>query len=248
MKPLLLLLAFQTASVAFVVRPDVLVRNHQVQEKPCASSAIMETTMPPMVASCCSSRPTLLFVLHASSSSSSDASSKKENKNFLTKAINKISSLWQKKKKDDDDDDVAILSRHDEGVQLANEMREALVPWPLRDVESLTRTIGRGLAGEERKAKPLLREATSLIKGDDDVCQALGEPIKFGHIVSQSSETTVSMIDNKRTKVQRIVDTFEVEGSKENGIAILAADKYARGHIQKLRVNVKGIHYDIDVE
>lgn len=243
MKPLLLLLAFQTASVAFVVRPDVLVR--QVQEKPCASSAIGGVGT--IVA--CSTRPTL-FALHASAggeSSSSHDAPKKEKKNFLTKTLDKIGSFWQKKKKDDDDDSVAILSRHDEGVQLANEMREALVPWPLRDVESLTRTISRGQAREERKAKPLLREAQSLIKGDDDVCQALGQPIKLGRIVSQSSETTVSVIDNKKTKVQRIVDTFEVKGSKQNGIAILAADKYARGHIQKLRVNVKGIHYDIDV-
>lgn len=44
-----------------------------------------------------------------------------------------------------------------------------------------------------------------------------------------------------------IKDSFVVVGSKKSGRVTLLVDKYAKGHIhiQKLRVDVNGIHYDV---
>jgi hypothetical protein len=75
------------------------------------------------------------------------------------------------------------------------------------------------------------------------VREALGEPIKIEPIFSQSSSTTT--VNGKKTV--RIKDSFQVVGSQESGVATMIADKYAKGHVHALKVQVRGITYDIDV-
>lgn len=168
-----------------------------------------------------------------------------EQEGFLAKAANKIASwLPFKLGKKEEEEEVGLTRL--ERNELAREMKDltAPFPWPVRALtDSITRTVHRELVQEERKAKPLLRRAVQRINADDDVRVVLGTPIKHGRMISQSTEKTVV----NRKKTVRIVDTFEVVGSQSKGVATLIADKYAAGHLQALRVDVQGIHYDIDV-
>ena len=70
----------------------------------------------------------------------------------------------------------------------------------------------------------------------------LDTPVSIQPIFSGSSITNTV----NRNTTKRITDRFFVEGSKASGVATLVADKYAKGHIQSLRVDVEGVHYDID--
>ena len=115
--------------------------------------------------------------------------------------------------------------------------------WPIAGfADSLTRTMRREFQKEENKAKPLLKHAVKLMRRDADLCKVLGTPSHYGEMVSQQSETTTL---NHETSM-RIVDSFEVVGSKGRGRATLLADKYGPKHIQALRADVNGVHYDMD--
>ena len=57
---------------------------------------------------------------------------------------------------------------------------------------------------------------------------------------SVSSKQTI----NGKSKL-RITDKFTVVGSKKSGIVTLVADAHAKGHIQHLRVDIDGVHYDV---
>lgn len=117
-------------------------------------------------------------------------------------------------------------------------------PWPFSAIEkTITRSVNRELSKEQRRATPLLKDAQLLIQKDKDLLALLGTPIHLRPIFSGSSST--STINWKKTR--RIMDKFVVDGSKESGVATLIADKYARGHIKALRVDVSGIHYDIEI-
>jgi len=174
--------------------------------------------------------------------------------NVLTRAAKKVASWFRHKQPEvevvDDADDSAdlILSRPSE--KLRSELMETKelfrpFPWPIRAMgTSLERTVNRELTKEERNAKPLLKQALHLIKKDKVLYeQVLGKPVHLEPIFSRSSSTSV--IDGKKTR--RITDSFEVVGSRKSGVATLVADKYAKGHIKALRVDVGGIHYDVDV-
>jgi hypothetical protein len=125
-------------------------------------------------------------------------------------------------------------------------MQDALLqpfPWPFRATgEAITKSISRQLSQEQHKAKPLLKEAQKLIQKDKDLVALLGTPIQIQPIFSGSSSTTT--VNWKKTR--RIVDRFVVAGSKKKGVATLTADDYKRGHILALRVDVSGIHYDVE--
>ena len=73
---------------------------------------------------------------------------------------------------------------------------------------------------------------------------SIGSPVEFIPIVSTSTST--SKINGKKSVV--IEDCFEIVGSKKSGRADLIADAHKKGHIRHLRVDVGGIHYDVDVE
>lgn len=184
----------------------------------------------------------------------------KHHVNFLTKAAHAATSWFLPKPKvefldeDDDNDDNEFILTPKQRSQLTNTKlwQEALLPfpWPLRVIgQSLTRKINRDLTVEEHKAKPLLLEAQHLMRNDEDLKSALGEPIHVQPLfsgISGMSLTTTKRVNTKKT--QLIVDSFEVVGSRSRGTATMIADKYASGHIQALRVNVEGIHYDIDID
>lgn len=113
----------------------------------------------------------------------------------------------------------------------------------------------------DEEAKPLVIDAMNLIRQDSNVCNALGTPIHYGHVISSSSSrtTTHESTRNKKTTtkggrrkkddVQVVVrDVFELRGTKKNAIAILTANKYQTGEpIQSLQVvDIEdGIHYTI---
>jgi len=171
-----------------------------------------------------------------------------ENKNFLANTADKITSIlpFGRGKKEQDDDKELFVPRSERSVLTKKEINNAVAPfpWPVRAVaRSIAQTVNRELAKEERKVKPLLKQAVILMYTDTDLMNVLGTPVKVGRMMSQRSEET--RVNRKTTF--RIIDTFEVIGTKGSGVATMHADNYAIGHIQALRVDVGGIHYDINV-
>lgn len=179
--------------------------------------------------------------------SSQGFNDKENNGNVLTRAAKTVASWFRPHKKEtvDDRNDDLILSPTTTTTksELAELMRP--FPWPIRAMgESITRSVHRELTQEQRKAKPLLKEAQRLITKDKDLYTLLGAPVRVEPVFSSATLTTSG---TGRKKTKRITDHFRVVGSKTCGIATLVADKYAPGHIQFLRVDVDGIHYDIDI-
>ena len=181
---------------------------------------------------------------------SSQSNDSKNQKNLLTRAVDKIKSWLPHNTKHADESGGDIqLSNSRQRSALVKETDDALrlLPQPFRAFGSaITNTVNRVLIKEEKKTKPLLRDAQRLIKADVDLRTTLGEPITFGPILSHLSSSTTTTINNRRQKTILIEDSFEVHGSKDTGIATMVADKYARGHLQALRVTVRGIKYDVD--
>lgn len=119
-------------------------------------------------------------------------------------------------------------------------------PWPIRMTgETITKSITRQLSHEQQRAQPLLKDAQRLIMKDKELLAVLGTPVHILPIFSGSSSS--STVNWKKT-TKRIVDKFVVEGSKKKGVATLEADMYKKGHVQALRVDVSGIHYDIETK
>ena len=155
--------------------------------------------------------------------------------NILTRAVNKVSS-WLRPNKSNQISPLGTTTS-----DLIKKQRDTDVwPFPFGSIE---RAVNRELNIEKRKAKPLIRQAERLLHNDPDVVAALGEPIVIGSMVSQSKSTTVV----NRRRSQQIWDSFQVAGPRNRGVATLVADKYAKGHLQSLRVVIDGIKYDIDV-
>lgn len=172
----------------------------------------------------------------------------KENTGILKKIANFFTPWWLKHKHVDDKEEVDIIlspKQRSKSELATRQMHDALMPfpWPIRATgEAITKSISRHLSQEQHKAKPLLKDAMKLIQKDKDLVALLGTPIRIQPIFSGSSFT--STVNWKKTK--RIMDRFVVEGSKKKGVATLSADDYKRGHILGLRVDVSGIHYDIE--
>jgi Cytochrome oxidase complex assembly protein 1 len=167
-----------------------------------------------------------------------DVSPKKQN--FLARIADKVTSWLPFRPK------VEVVGKDDIIERSLPTLRRDL---PVRSfsmdvlTDSVARTIKRDLTVEKRKAKPLLHQAVQCIRADKDLREILGEPIKIGPIFGRSSSTTTI---NGRKRVW-IEDDFEVVGSRNSGAAKLTADKYSRGHVHSLRVNVQGIAYDVDL-
>ena len=168
-------------------------------------------------------------------------------KNFLAEAASKIASLF-KGNKNREDDKVEMYgqesTRHfTKEIERSNRLIAPIVaPWPIRALtHNIENKVHRELAKEERKARPLLQAASKRIQADDDLMKILGSPIQFGRVFSHQERHTT--LNNK--KATRIIDSFEVIGSKKRGQVSMVADKYSKAGIQALRVNVDGIHYDI---
>ena len=181
-----------------------------------------------------------------------DPEPQKENTGILRKIANFFTPWWLKHKEDKEvdgkEEEVEVIlspkqrSKSDLATRKMHDS-EQLLPWPFRATsEAISKSISRELSREQQKAKPLLKDAQRLIKKDNDLVALLGTPIHIQPIFSGSSST--STVNWKETK--RIVDRFVVEGSKKKGVATLTADKYKKGHILALRVDVSGIHYDVD--
>jgi len=173
----------------------------------------------------------------------------KENTGILRKIANFFTPWWLKHKHVDDKEEVDVIlspKQRSESELATRQMQDALLqpfPWPFRATgEAITKSISRQLSQEQHKAKPLLKEAQKLIQKDKDLVALLGTPIQIQPIFSGSSSTTT--VNWKKTR--RIVDRFVVAGSKKKGVATLTADDYKRGHILALRVDVSGIHYDVE--
>jgi hypothetical protein len=141
---------------------------------------------------------------------------------------------------------------HNNKKQLAKRKNQVIqdtllpFPWPIRMTgETITKSITRQLSHEQQRAQPLLKDAQRLIMKDKELLAVLGTPVHILPIFSGSSSS--STVNWKKT-TKRIVDKFVVEGSKKKGVATLTADGYKKGHVQALRVDVSGIHYDIETK
>ena len=157
--------------------------------------------------------------------------------NLLGKIANTISAWFHPfpfiKKKDEKVDTEVILSPRQELAK-----REISSPWLFSTIE---KSITKSLSKEQRKARPLLKDAQQLIKKDKDLLLALGAPVQFEPVTS--SVSSKQTINGKSTL--RITDKFTVVGSKKSGIVTLIADAHARKHILHLRVDIDGVHYDV---
>lgn len=214
------LLSLLGHSSGFVIRPCIVQRNTRVVTQLDLSAPLLDGTTSPL--------------FHGDNSP-------KHPSNALAKLGNAVLALFRRHTKDAEDDEIIVspqkLPRQDLDI-----LRP--LPWPIRAItNTIARNVHRELAHEQHKAKPLLKEAQHCIKQDKDLKALLGEPIHIRPIFSGSTST--SIINGKKTS--RILDKFEVVGSKKTGVATLKADKYAKGHLQDLRVDVGGIHYDVDV-
>jgi len=169
-----------------------------------------------------------------------------KNENFWTKLSDKVQSIlpWTKPKEIDEEQEFGLTKAERKELEKDFTGLAKPFPWPIQPfADSLSRTVNRELKQEERKAKPLLNQAVTLMRQDADVRNVLGTPIKHGRVMAQ--QTQKSIVNGKKTV--RIVDRFQVVGSKRTGVATLTADKHAKNHILALRIDVDGVHYDIDV-
>jgi len=175
--------------------------------------------------------------LELSSPAFDSGNDSKPKTNLLGKIANTVSAWFHPfpftKKKDDKVDTEVILSPRQELAK-----REINSPWPFSTIE---KSITKSLSKEQKKARPLLKDAQQLIKKDKDLLLALGTPVQFMPVTS--SVSSKQAINGKSTF--RITDKFAVEGSKKSGVATLIADAHHKGHLQHLRVDIDGVHYDV---
>ena len=161
-----------------------------------------------------------------------------KNTNILGKIANKVSSWFHPKKHEEEVESEVILSPRQTAMAKKETTAVQPYPWPFSTIE---KSITKSLSKEQKKAKPLLEDAQKLIKKDKDLLSILGTPVVFNPIFSDSVRK--SIVNGKSSL--RIKDHFEIVGTEKSGIVTLIADAHAKGHIQHLRVDVEGIHYDI---
>jgi len=158
---------------------------------------------------------------------------------LLGKIVNTVSGWFHPfpftKKKDEKVDTEVILSPRQELAKT-----EISSPWPF-SFSTIEKSITKSISKEQKKARPLLKDAQRLIKKDKDLLLALGTPVLFKPVTS--SVSSKQTINGKSTL--RITDKFAVEGSKKSGVATLIADAHHKGHLQHLRVDIDGVHYDV---
>jgi hypothetical protein len=180
------------------------------------------------------------FTNHPTTQKDNNKQEKDPKNNLWTKLTDKVHSIlpWTKKKT------VQEETKEEDDLLITDLMKPTTV-WPLQTyTENVSRSIRRALKQEEHKAKPLFQQALTFMRHDNDVQKILGNPLHYGPVISQHTET--SIVNGKKTV--HIIDKFQVVGSKGiTGIATLSADKYAKNHITALRVDINGVHYDIDV-
>ena len=176
----------------------------------------------------------------------------KKKNNFLQKGANVLANVftpwWLKHKGDATKDgkkadiEVVLSPSRIENKLAKKQLHDTLqqFPWPIKTMGD---SIVKSISLEQRKAKPLLHDAQAFIRRDLELMDLLGSPVHIKPIFSRSTST--STINWKQTR--RIVEKFVVKGSKKNGVATLIADKYAKGHVKALRVDVEGIHFDVDL-
>ena len=209
-------------------------------------------------------------VLQASSITNNDPSSTKDNgggdgnklKRFFDKIVDTIHFMFdfnynpnEQKQQEDGKVEKKITKVFEEDTASSDDtlgpihdMPQFFYPAPIH-MQSFanTRNFRRKLKKVEHDAKPLLIDAMNLIKQDRDVCDELGEPIHYGHIVSTATYKAIDPQTGK--KLVHVRDVFEVIGSKHKAQAILKANKYQTGEpIQYLRVDYNDVHYDIDID
>ena len=178
-----------------------------------------------------------LTQLELSSPAFDSGNNPKPKTNLLEKIANTVSAWFRPfpfiKKKDEKVDTEVILSPRQELAKT-----EISSPWPFTTIE---KSITKSLSKEQKKARPLLKDAQRLIKKDKDLLLALGKPVLFKPVTS--SVSSKQTINGKSTL--RITDKFTVVGIKKSGIATLIADAHHKGHLQHLRVDIDGVHYDV---
>lgn len=106
-------------------------------------------------------------------------------------------------------------------------------------ISNVASGLAEAAAEQGRRMEELMDDARRLIVADGAVVDALGEPIVIGAPFSQSS-STVSI--NGKTTIQ-IQTSFEVMGSRQNGVATMAANDNG---ISQLSVNVGGRNYNVN--
>jgi len=179
-----------------------------------------------------------LTQLELSSPAFDSGNNPKPKTNLLGKIANTVNAWFRPfpftKKKDEKVDSEVILSPPRQ--ELAK--REISSPWHFSTIK---KSITKSLSKEQKKARPLLKDAQQLIKKDKDLLLALGTPVQFMPVTS--SVSSKQTINGKSTL--RITDKFTVVGSEKSGIATLIADAHHKGHLQHLRVDIDGVHYDV---
>ena len=96
--------------------------------------------------------------------------------NILGKIANKVSSWFHAKNHEEEVDSEVILSPRQTAMAKKETTAVQPYPWPFSTIE---KSITRSLSKEQKKARPLLKDAQKLIKKDKDLLSILGTPVVF---------------------------------------------------------------------
>jgi len=161
------------------------------------------------------------------------------NKSLLERATSHlVPSMWFKDQKTH----LAEMDRRRHRKEVEKEVKQAFrgTPFPFRmAANALASKVGKSVRKEGRKLDKLLNQAQQLIAMDERVLFELGEPIVVGNEFSQSASTRI--VNGKKT--ERVQASFEVLGSRRNGIGALVAENKK---LVALKVTVGGRSILID--
>lgn len=130
---------------------------------------------------------------------------------------------------------------------LINEMLKD-APFPVRMmgkmVAPIVSSMAESLGEQARQVQDLIEDARIMIVRDSRVVELLGEPVEVSTMPFQQSSSSVNINGQAKTTVQA---SFQVQGSRAGGVAIMSASGGEKASIEKLTVQAMGRSIDVDV-
>mmetsp|Transcript_15197 Transcript_15197/g.44109 ORF Transcript_15197/g.44109 Transcript_15197/m.44109 type:complete len:317 (-) Transcript_15197:377-1327(-) len=164
---------------------------------------------------------------------------------FLDKVKSVLPTQWFKSDEEKRRDLVRKKAKDEITGGLSEVLKDAPLPVRMMGkvmggmISNVASGLAEAAAEQSRRMEELMDDARRLIVADGIVADAIGEPVVIGAPFSQSSST--ASINGKTTI--RIQTSFEVMGSRQNGVATMTADDNG---ISQLSLNVGGRNYNVD--
>jgi len=164
---------------------------------------------------------------------------KRAGSNLLKKGADKIKSLVPFRKSEEEE--LALRRKEEITGGISQALKGAPLPIRMlgRMIAPLLSRAATEIAEQSKQSQAMLEEARIRLVNDPVLAETLGEPLQVGQPFSQSSST---MSINGETSA-RLQASFQVAGTKQNGIATLEANN---GEIRSLHVNVNGRNISVD--